>query len=69
MKIENLIEKLQEIRSQYGNVDVITYNSTMECLSGIADDVKFSANEEQEREMFYDAAQMYDDFPVCIIVC
>lgn len=32
MKIENLIEKLQEIRSQHGNVDVITYNSTRDVL-------------------------------------
>lgn len=35
MKIENLIEKLQEIRSRYGNVDVITYNSTYEIIQEI----------------------------------
>lgn len=69
MKIDELIKELKTIKEQYGNVEVITYNSAMESLSPLVKSVKFVANEKEERELFYDKSQMYDKDPTCVIVC
>ena len=69
MKIEELIEKLKEIKDKQGNIEVVAYDSCHEYLTPLVSDVKFAKNETEERQMFYDKAQMYDNIPVCVIVC
>lgn len=69
MKIEELIERLKEIKDNQGNVEVVAYDSCQEYLTPLVSDVKFAKNETEERQMFYDKSQMYYDIPVCVIVC
>lgn len=69
MKIEELIERLKEIKDNHGNIEVVAYDSCQEYLTPLVSDVKFAKNETEERQMFYDKAQMYDSIPVCVIVC
>ena len=69
MKIEELIEKLKEIKDNQGNIEVVAYDSCHEYLTPLVSDVKFAKNETEERQMFYDRSQMYDSIPVCVIVC
>lgn len=69
MNIAELIEALKKIKEQHGNINVVTYNKSMECLSPIVKDVKFVANADEERKLFYDKIQIYDEHPTCVIVC
>ena len=69
MNIAELIEALKKIKEKHGNINVVTYNKNMECLSPIVKDVKFVANADEERKLFYDKIQIYDEHPTCVIVC
>lgn len=69
MNIDKLIEALEKIKEQHGNIGVVTYNKNMECLSPLVKDVKFVSNADEERKLFYDKSQMYDEHPTCVIVC